>query len=56
MTVYLPGDVINEPSSSESSIIGYGLNMRGEKHVAAQPGVFRSEGEKIWLNVHSKRY
>ncbi|CAI2301570.1 unnamed protein product [Caenorhabditis sp. 36 PRJEB53466] len=56
MTVYLPGDVINEPSSSDSSIIGYGINSRGDTKVASQPGVFRADEDKIWLNVHSRRY
>ncbi|PIC51613.1 hypothetical protein B9Z55_002057 [Caenorhabditis nigoni] len=56
MAVYLPGDVINEPSSSDSSIIGYGINLRGEKKVVTQPGAFRSDEGKIWLSVHSKRY
>ncbi|CAL2029241.1 unnamed protein product [Caenorhabditis brenneri] len=56
MTVYLPGDVIDEPSSSDSLITGYGINLRGQQKVSTQPGAFRNDGGKVWLNVHSKRY
>uniref|UniRef100_A0A1I7T8Q1 ECR1_N domain-containing protein n=1 Tax=Caenorhabditis tropicalis TaxID=1561998 RepID=A0A1I7T8Q1_9PELO len=56
MTIYLPGDVIQEPTSSESSIIGYGINLRGRTRIATQPGALRNQEGKVWLNVHSKRY
>ncbi|CAB3407708.1 unnamed protein product [Caenorhabditis bovis] len=56
MTVYLPGDKIEQPSSSNVSIVGYGINVNDEKLVANQPGALRTADNKIWLNVHSKRY
>ncbi|CAD6184975.1 unnamed protein product [Caenorhabditis auriculariae] len=57
MSVYLPGDHIDSPSSSDAKIIvGYGIDLQNDQLVTVQPGLLRTSENKVWISVHSKRY
>ncbi|VDO77537.1 unnamed protein product, partial [Haemonchus placei] len=57
--ICLPGeDLTGRIPKENTKIIGYGIarDPDTEALVARQPGIFKQEGEKCWLSVHSKRY
>nr|CDJ90997.1 hypothetical protein, variant [Haemonchus contortus] len=57
--ICLPGeDLTGRIPKENTKIIGYGIARvpDTEALVARQPGIFKKEGEKCWLSVHSKRY
>ncbi|WKX90284.1 hypothetical protein Q1695_009266 [Nippostrongylus brasiliensis] len=57
--VCLPGEELGTRIPVEQpKIIGYGIaaDPTTETLTARQPGIFRQEGDKCWISVHSRRY
>ncbi|PIO59935.1 hypothetical protein TELCIR_18586 [Teladorsagia circumcincta] len=57
--VCLPGEDLSTRIPKENTkTIGYGIARDPDSDVlvARQPGIFKHEGEKCWISVHSKRY
>ncbi|KAK6030109.1 hypothetical protein OSTOST_03769 [Ostertagia ostertagi] len=55
--VCLPGEDLSTRIPKENTkIIGYGIGRdpNSDILVARQPGIFKHEGEKCWISVHSK--
>ena len=57
--VYLPGDILGNLKTSEStgkSLIGPGLQRKGDQIVVAKPGILKHrEPNFYWIDTHQKR-
>lgn len=57
--VCLPGEELgSRVTKDDTKIVGYGIlpNPDTGALVVRQAGIFRHEGDKCWISVHSKRY